>query len=85
MVPTLTFLSVICIRATTTTPQASQENENTTKDVNRCKRYANLIHWARMAHVLEGGIEAPLQFLLQVGAICKVITNYHNVQKRKKC
>ena len=80
MVPTLTFLSVICIRATTTTPQASQENENTSKDVNRCKRYANLIHWARMAHILEGGIEAPLQFLLQVSAIYKVNTNYHIFQ-----
>ena len=28
--------------------------------------HQNLVHWARMAPMIEGGIEAPLQFILQV-------------------
>ena len=30
------------------------------------ERIKRLVHWARMAPVIEGGIEAPMQFLLQV-------------------
>ena len=35
-------------------------------DENETDAHKNLVHWARMAPMIEGGIEAPLQFILQV-------------------
>ena len=35
-------------------------------DKNETDAHKNLVHWARMAPMIEGGIEAPLQFILQV-------------------
>ena len=36
------------------------------KDGNETDAHKNLVHWARMAPMIEGGIEAPIQFILQV-------------------
>lgn len=69
VVPTLTFLSVLWVRGIKPNPQASGETENATGDERRAPKHASLIHWARMAPIIEGGIEAPLQFLLQTWLI----------------
>ena len=71
MVPTLTFLYVLWVRGCNPAPQVAQqivvpgETENENED-NRRRKNKNLVHWARMAPIIEGGIEAPLQLILQV-------------------
>ena len=57
LVPTFTLFAVIWVKATRSRTQSGNRSE---------EQHKNLIHWARMAPIIEGGVEAPLQFLLQV-------------------
>ena len=69
--PTGVFLTVLWHKYIYETPPTEGENaiEDATqksKITQNQKRIRTLVHWARMAPVIEGGIEAPMQFLLQV-------------------
>ena len=74
VIPTFTFLSVVYVRGSRPDPEivkkitvtvvAKSGNQRSHKK--NPKNYSQLIHWARMAPIIEGGIEAPIQFLLQV-------------------
>ena len=77
VIPTLTFLSVVYVRGGRPDPKVVEkitvtggvENGNQRRPKKNTKKYSQLIHWARMAPIIEGGIEAPIQFLLQVSAV----------------
>ena len=45
---------------------ANESEENKTKD----RSYKNLVHLVRVATTIEGGVEAPIQFLIQVSLLC---------------
>ena len=71
LVPTGVFLTVLWHKYMYETPATEEENaiEDATQKSDRTqnkKRIRTLVHWARMAPIIEGGIEAPMQFLLQV-------------------
>ena len=71
LVPTGVFLSVLWHKYIYETPETEEEHtiEDATQKSEKTpnqKRIKTLVHWARMAPVIEGGIEAPMQFLLQV-------------------
>ena len=70
IVPTLTFLAVYWVRSNTAsddteTNRSSHEDEIKKKSLDS-KKYKFLSHWAKMAPIIEGSIEAPIQFLFQV-------------------
>ena len=46
---------------------ATDTTENNDEKKENSKTYRMVAHWARMAPAIEGGIEAPIQFLFQVG------------------
>ena len=77
--PTGVFLTVLWHKYMYETPETERENtiedatQKSEKTLNQ-KRIRTLVHWARMAPVIEGGIEAPMQFLLQVNI--NLITTY---------
>ena len=59
-----------------TIEDATQKSEKTQNK----KHIRTLVHWARMAPIIEGGIEAPMQFLLQVNInllTYKQASSYH--------
>ena len=65
LVPTLTFLSILWIKDENAIPRS----------------HKHLAHWAMMATVIEGCIEAPIQFIFQVKSKPKIFhsgqfTNY---------
>ena len=71
LVPTGVFLTVLWHKYMYETPETERENtiENATQKSEKTQNQKHiriLVHWARMAPVIEGGIEAPMQFLLQV-------------------
>ena len=71
LVPTGVFLTVLWHKYRYEIP--ATEGENTIEDATQKsektqnkKHIRTLVHWARMAPIIESGIEAPMQFLLQV-------------------
>ena len=72
LVPTLTFLAVFWVKGSDSTASSSGRDGNATENAENGKKqktYKMLTHWARMAPIIEGGIEAPIQFLFQVSKI----------------
>ena len=87
VIPTFTFLSVAYVRGSRPDPEVVEkitvtggaESGNQRSHKKNPKNYSQLIHWARMAPIIEGGIEAPIQFLLQVlFTLCFVILKKDN-------
>ena len=81
--PTGVFLTVLWHKYIYETPPTEGENaiEDATqksKITQNQKRIRTLVHWARMAPVIEGGIEAPMQFLLQVNINLLTYKQYDN-------
>ena len=65
----MTFLAVFWVRSSLSAASSGKNENDTTKDNENGKKqntYRMLAHWARMAPIIEGGIEAPIQFLFQV-------------------
>ena len=83
LVPTGVFLSVLWHKYIYETPETEEEHtiEDATQKSEKTpnqKRIKTLVHWARMAPVIEGGIEAPMQFLLQVNINLLTYKQYDN-------
>ena len=70
IVPTLTFLTVYWVKGSEdvaeTERNGTTQEEETKKSSPDSKNYIILSHWAKMAPIIEGSIEAPIQFLFQV-------------------
>ena len=71
LVPTLTFLTVMLKKGLSPDPNVAGQiivpGENDYTTIKKIKRkHTNLVQWARMSPIIEGGIEAPLQMILQV-------------------
>ena len=73
IVPTLTFLAVYWVRSNAnsdgTGKYGSSHEDDIKKNSIEPKKYKFLSHWAKMAPIIEGSIEAPIQFLFQVQII----------------
>ena len=77
LVPSALFLSVLWHRTIVKLPvdeeddsNGESENQETVKEPRNLEL---LVHWAKLAPALEGGIEAPCQFLLQVNKVFTLV------------
>ena len=79
MVPTLTFLAVFWVKGGQTDSKKlkgivvpgedeslNDENGENVDEKGEPNRYRFLVHMARMTPMLEGAVEAPIQFIFQV-------------------
>ena len=70
IVPTLTFLAVYWVRSNANSDDTGKNGSSHEDDIKKNsiepKKYKFLSHWAKMAPIIEGSIEAPIQFLFQV-------------------
>ena len=79
LVPTALFLFVLWHK-TNVKPQvgdkedSNEESENE-ENIQESRNLELLVHYARLAPAIEGGIEAPLQFLLQVSLVMQKTVN----------
>ena len=76
LVPTALFLSVLWHKTNVKPPVGDKEdsneeseNEENEENIQESRNLELLVHYARLAPAIEGGIEAPLQFLLQVSLV----------------
>ena len=79
LVPTALFLSVLWHKTNVKPPvgdkeDSSEESENE-ETIQESRNLELLVHYARLAPAIEGGIEAPLQFLLQVSVVFPLAIN----------
>ena len=81
VVPTLTFLAVFWVKGSESKAASAGRNENAADTTERNdengtqpQTYKMLCDWARIAPIIEGGIEAPIQFIFQV---CIYISYLH--------
>ena len=85
LVPTALFLSVLWHKTNVKPPvgdkeDSSEESENE-ETIQESRNLELLVHYARLAPAIEGGIEAPLQFLLQVSVVLP-LNSIHHLWKR---
>ena len=77
LVPTALFLSVLWHKTIVKLPVDEKEDSNdeseNQENVKGPRNLELLVHWAKLAPALEGGIEAPLQFLLQVSKVFTLV------------
>ena len=80
MIPTATFIAVFWTKSLHDPIEGIGDQENASKKKKeasqKTKSNRYLAHWARMAPIIEGGIEAPLQFLLQVKLTLSTIKTF---------
>ena len=82
LIPTALFLSVLWHKTNVKPPvgdkeDSSEESENgeNKENIQQSGSLELLVHYARLAPAIEGGIEAPLQFLLQVSVVFPLAIN----------
>ena len=70
IVPTLTFLAVYWVKGNLNAENkrngSKQPDDEKVENTADSRNYKILSHWAKMAPLIEGAIEAPIQFLFQV-------------------
>ena len=79
LVPTALFLSVLWHKTNIKPPVGDKEDSNEESEneesIQESRNLELLVHYARLAPAIEGGIEAPLQFLLQVSVVFPLAIN----------
>ena len=80
LVPTALFLSVLWHKTNVKPPVGDKEDSNEESEneesIQESRNLELLVHYARLAPAIEGGIEAPLQFLLQVSLVMRKTVNW---------
>ena len=82
LLPTALFLSVLWHKTNVKPPVGDKkdsneksENEENEENIQESRNLELLVQYARLAPAIEGGIEAPLQFLLQVSLVMRKTVN----------